>query len=139
MQYKSSIKTIFKTYSSFYEWNTWFILWWQDWLSNGFDLFIFKNLIYWPKIENYYSYSQDYDRHTFMQTEGCLPAGEKWLEVNLIPVAGVAVGVAILQVLGVCFAQNLRSDIHAQRAKWTLWRQVRSTAREDNQSTAVDL
>jgi len=29
---------------------------------------------------------------------GCLRAGEDWVEYNLIPVAGVAVGIAILQV-----------------------------------------
>ena len=29
---------------------------------------------------------------------GCIDAGEKWLERNLIPVAGVAVGVALMQV-----------------------------------------
>ncbi|XP_064620552.1 tetraspanin-5-like isoform X1 [Lineus longissimus] len=51
-------------------------------------------------------------------TTGCLEAGEKWLEEHLIPVAGVAVGVALVQILGICFAQNLRSDIFAQRAKW---------------------
>lgn len=31
---------------------------------------------------------------------GCLRAGEEWIEGNLVPVAGVAVGVAILQVEG---------------------------------------
>ena len=81
--------------------------------------------------------------------KGCLPAGEKWLEQNLISIAGVAVGIAFLQVgpfhcsvlptlfqfpfllvkynstfhiffqiLGICFAQNLRADIFAQMAKW---------------------
>ncbi|KAK7113385.1 tetraspanin-17-like [Littorina saxatilis] len=62
--------------------------------------------------------SHDYDRNIQIYTTGCIPAGEKWLESNLIPVAGVAVGVALLQILGICFAQNLRSDIQAQRAKW---------------------
>ncbi|CAG5132728.1 unnamed protein product [Candidula unifasciata] len=62
----------------------------------------------------------DFDRGTKIHTIGCVPAGEKWLETNLIPVAGVAVAVALLQILGICFSQNLRSDIHAQRAKWTL-------------------
>jgi len=49
---------------------------------------------------------------------GCLRAGEEWVEYNLIPVAGVAVGIAILQILGICFAQNLRADIFAQKSKW---------------------
>jgi tetraspanin-5 len=30
--------------------------------------------------------------------KGCLPAGEEWLERNLLVVAGVAVGIAFLQV-----------------------------------------
>ncbi|KAK6626731.1 hypothetical protein RUM44_009208 [Polyplax serrata] len=30
---------------------------------------------------------------------GCLRAGEEWVETNLVPVAGVAVGVAVLQVM----------------------------------------
>jgi tetraspanin-5 len=55
---------------------------------------------------------------TTIYSDGCIEAGEKWLEANLIPVACVAVGVALLQILGICFAQNLRSDIFAQMAKW---------------------
>jgi len=51
-------------------------------------------------------------------TEGCLKAFIQWLNGNLIPVAGVAVAVALIQILGICFAQNLRSDILSQRAKW---------------------
>jgi len=47
-----------------------------------------------------------------------LSAGEEWLENNLLVVAGVAVGIAFLQILGICFAQNLRADIFAQMAKW---------------------
>jgi tetraspanin-5 len=31
--------------------------------------------------------------------KGCLPAGEEWLERNLLVVAGVAVGIAFLQVI----------------------------------------
>ncbi|XP_048512763.1 tetraspanin-5 isoform X2 [Athalia rosae] len=49
---------------------------------------------------------------------GCLRAGEEWVELNLVPVAGAAVGVMVLQILGICFAQNLRADIFAQKAKW---------------------
>jgi len=49
---------------------------------------------------------------------GCLRAGEEWVERNLVPVAGVAVAVSVLQILGICFAQNLRADIFAQMAKW---------------------
>jgi len=49
---------------------------------------------------------------------GCLRSGEDWVEKNLVPVAGVAVAVSVLQILGICFAQNLRADIFAQMAKW---------------------
>lgn len=58
------------------------------------------------------------DRSSVIYERGCLRAGEEWIEANLVPVAGVAVGVAILQILGICFAQNLRADIFAQKAKW---------------------
>ncbi|XP_069977069.1 tetraspanin-5 isoform X2 [Penaeus vannamei] len=63
---------------------------------------------------------QDYhgDRSLVIYERGCLRAGEEWIESNLVPVAGVAVGVAVLQILGICFAQNLRADIYAQKAKW---------------------
>ncbi|XP_068232686.1 tetraspanin-5 isoform X2 [Palaemon carinicauda] len=58
------------------------------------------------------------DRSLVIYERGCLRAGEEWIESNLVPVAGVAVGVAVLQILGICFAQNLRADIYAQKAKW---------------------
>ena len=66
------------------------------------------------------SYFQDFDRGTRIYTSGCIPKGEEWLESNIAPVAGVAVGLGTLQILGICFAQSLRAEIHAQRAKWTL-------------------
>ncbi|XP_064601322.1 tetraspanin-5-like [Liolophura sinensis] len=63
--------------------------------------------------------SHDKDRDSVIYTTGCIPTGEKWLNDNLIPVAGVFVGVAVLQILGICFPYNLRSDILAQREKWS--------------------
>ena len=104
--------------------------------------------------------AQSADLSSTINEKGCLLAGEEWLEKNLIVVAGVAVGIAFLQVrtlffflflfffrafgyfpllplissvnhncniiynvftfqiLGICFAQNLRADIFAQMAKW---------------------
>ncbi|XP_022903910.1 tetraspanin-5 isoform X3 [Onthophagus taurus] len=56
------------------------------------------------------------ERHIFER--GCLRAGEEWIESNLVPVAAVTVGVMVLKILGICFAQNLRADIFAQKAKW---------------------
>jgi hypothetical protein len=38
------------------------------------------------------------DRSMVVYERGCLRAGEEWVEFNLIPVAGAAVGIAILQV-----------------------------------------
>ncbi|KAI1291847.1 Tetraspanin-5 [Halotydeus destructor] len=58
------------------------------------------------------------DKSAVIFEKGCLRAGEEWIEANLIPVAAVTVVVALLQILGICFAQNLRADIFAQRAKW---------------------
>jgi hypothetical protein len=43
-------------------------------------------------------YPQPGDRSSVVYERGCLRAGEEWVEVNLVPVAGVAVGIAILQV-----------------------------------------
>lgn len=57
---------------------------------------------------------------TYIYTTGCVEAGEDWLKSNLIPVAAVAVSIALVQILGICFAQNLRHDIKAQRSKWMI-------------------
>jgi len=58
------------------------------------------------------------DLTSIINEKGCLMAGEEWLGDHVIVVAGVAVGIAFLQILGICFAQNLRADIFAQMAKW---------------------
>ncbi|XP_014606463.1 PREDICTED: tetraspanin-5-like [Polistes canadensis] len=50
--------------------------------------------------------------------KGCVQAGEEWMERNLLPIASGAVVTAFAQILGICFAQNLRADIFAQKAKW---------------------
>ncbi|KAL0124855.1 hypothetical protein PUN28_006605 [Cardiocondyla obscurior] len=50
--------------------------------------------------------------------KGCIQAGEEWIERNLLAIASGAVGTAFTQILGICFAQNLRADIFAQKAKW---------------------
>lgn len=42
--------------------------------------------------------SQHGDSSLVIYDRGCLRAGEDWIERNLVPVAGVAVGVAVLQV-----------------------------------------
>lgn len=60
----------------------------------------------------------NYDVAKIINDKGCLQAGEEWMERNLIVVVGVLVGIAFLQILGICFAQNLRADIFAQKSKW---------------------
>ncbi|XP_076862259.1 tetraspanin-17 isoform X1 [Brachyhypopomus gauderio] len=54
----------------------------------------------------------------YINTKGCVGQFEKWLQDNLIVVAGVFVGVALLQIFGICLAQNLVSDIKAVKANW---------------------
>ncbi|XP_017855250.1 tetraspanin-17 isoform X3 [Drosophila busckii] len=49
---------------------------------------------------------------------GCLRAGEDWLETHLIAVAASIVAMLIMQILGICFTQNLRTDIYQQKSKW---------------------
>ncbi|KAK9737594.1 Tetraspanin family [Popillia japonica] len=50
--------------------------------------------------------------------QGCLQAIEEWIEKNMIPLASCAIFILFFQILGICFAQNLRADIFAQKAKW---------------------
>lgn len=50
--------------------------------------------------------------------KGCIQAGEEWVERNLLAIVTGAVATAFAQILGICFAQNLRADIFAQKAKW---------------------
>ncbi|XP_012537016.1 tetraspanin-5 isoform X1 [Monomorium pharaonis] len=50
--------------------------------------------------------------------KGCIQAGEEWIERNLLAIASGAVGTVFTEILGICFAQNLRADIFAQKAKW---------------------
>ncbi|CAF3608583.1 unnamed protein product [Rotaria socialis] len=52
-------------------------------------------------------------------TEGCLPKASQWFERNIVSVAIIIVIFAVLQIVNICFAQNLRNDILVQKAKWT--------------------
>ncbi|KAJ8319381.1 hypothetical protein KUTeg_004472 [Tegillarca granosa] len=65
--------------------------------------------------------SHNSDRESYIYTIGCIPAGEKWLESNLIPVASI---------LGICFAHNLRGDINAQISKWE-YQEVHTVCRKE--------
>ncbi|KAK0140960.1 Tetraspanin-5 [Merluccius polli] len=62
----------------------------------------------------------DSEQKDYINVKGCVPQFEKWLQDNLTLVAGIFIGVALLQIFGICLAQNLVSDIEAVRASWTL-------------------
>ena len=47
--------------------------------------------------------SQVGDPLKIINEKGCLSAGEEWLERNLLVVAGIAVGIAFLQVRDLLF------------------------------------
>ncbi|KAI4832446.1 hypothetical protein KUCAC02_015415, partial [Chaenocephalus aceratus] len=57
----------------------------------------------------------DSEQRTFIYIKGCVPQFEKWLQENLTVVAGIFIGIALLQIFGICLAQNLVSDIEAVR------------------------
>ncbi|KAI5646892.1 tetraspanin family domain-containing protein [Phthorimaea operculella] len=59
-----------------------------------------------------------FDIAKIIYDKGCLEAAEEWFDHNLLIVATSAVCTAFAQILGICFAQNLRADIFAQKAKW---------------------
>ncbi|RZF45966.1 hypothetical protein LSTR_LSTR008343 [Laodelphax striatellus] len=61
---------------------------------------------------------QNYDVAKIINEKGCIQAVEEWMEVNLIIISAIALITSFLQILGICFAQNLRADIFAQKAKW---------------------
>ncbi|XP_031581676.1 tetraspanin-5-like isoform X2 [Oreochromis aureus] len=60
----------------------------------------------------------DSEQKDHINVKGCVPQFEKWLQDNLTLVAGIFIGVALLQIFGICLAQNLVSDIEAVRASW---------------------
>ncbi|XP_063374449.1 tetraspanin-5 isoform X1 [Cydia splendana] len=59
-----------------------------------------------------------YDIAKIIHEKGCLEAAEEWFDRNLLVVATTAVCTTFAHILGICFAQNLRADIFAQKAKW---------------------
>ncbi|XP_003398604.1 tetraspanin-5 isoform X3 [Bombus vosnesenskii] len=62
--------------------------------------------------------SYNYEVAKVIYEKGCIQAGEEWVERNLLAIVTGAVTTAFAQILGICFAQNLRADIFAQKAKW---------------------
>ena len=64
------------------------------------------------------SLAKEVDQQIVIYTKGCVPQFEKWLQDNLTIVAGIFIGIALLQIWGIYLAQNLISDIEAARASW---------------------
>ncbi|XP_008433042.1 tetraspanin-5a isoform X1 [Poecilia reticulata] len=58
----------------------------------------------------------DSEQKDYINVKGCVPQFERWFQDNLTLVAGIFIGVALLQIFGICLAQNLVSDIEAVRA-----------------------
>lgn len=50
--------------------------------------------------------------------KGCVQAGEEWVERNLLTISTLSIFMIFTEILGICFAQNLRADIYAQKSKW---------------------
>ncbi|XP_011202534.1 tetraspanin-5 isoform X1 [Bactrocera dorsalis] len=50
--------------------------------------------------------------------KGCVQAGEEWIEHNLIIISTSVIILIFVQILGICFTQNLRADINAQKSKY---------------------
>ncbi|CAJ0587799.1 unnamed protein product, partial [Mesorhabditis spiculigera] len=63
---------------------------------------------------------RDQNQPGSIYTEGCLPKLQLWFNNNVLLVGISMLVVAVVQILGICFAQNLKSDIFAQRSKWYL-------------------
>ncbi|KAL9874480.1 tetraspanin-17 isoform X3 [Glossina fuscipes] len=61
---------------------------------------------------------QNYEVSKIIYEKGCVQAGEEWVERNLIIISISAIVTVFFQILGICFAQNLRADIYAQKSKW---------------------
>ncbi|XP_062902962.1 tetraspanin-5a isoform X1 [Mobula hypostoma] len=58
------------------------------------------------------------EQQNYIYTKGCVGQFEKWLQENLTVVAGIFIGIALLQIFGICLSQNLVSDIEAVKASW---------------------
>jgi len=51
-------------------------------------------------------------------TEGCVVVFEQWLQQNLYTVAGIFIGFALVQIVPICFAQNVVQDIETVKRRW---------------------
>ncbi|EDW76338.1 uncharacterized protein Dwil_GK14713, isoform A [Drosophila willistoni] len=62
--------------------------------------------------------TQGQELSKILYEKGCVQAGEEWIEHNLIIISTAVIFLMFFQILGICFAQNLRADIYTQKSKW---------------------
>ncbi|XP_026674064.1 tetraspanin-5 isoform X8 [Ceratina calcarata] len=84
-----------------------------DWIQEDWEIIKNKQCGYDVRKPSY-----NFEVAKVIYEKGCVQAGEEWVERNLLAIVTGAVGTAFAQILGICFAQNLRADIFAQKAKW---------------------
>jgi len=58
------------------------------------------------------------DRNAIIYTRGCIEAVKEFFKENMIIIGGIAVGLALMQIMGICFANSLTADIKMQMARW---------------------
>lgn len=58
-------------------------------------------ILIWTNLLLVFVFLKELERQKYIYTKGCVGQFEKWLQDNLIIVAGIFVGIALLQV-GVC-------------------------------------
>uniref|UniRef100_T1GZD3 Uncharacterized protein n=1 Tax=Megaselia scalaris TaxID=36166 RepID=T1GZD3_MEGSC len=84
----------------------------EDWLDNNmFSVTFFFLLLTISKVEAT-------DISKIIYEKGCVTAGEEWVERNLIIISTICILILFAQLLAICFAQNLRVDILAQKNKY---------------------
>ncbi|CAO1434862.1 unnamed protein product [Diamesa serratosioi] len=62
--------------------------------------------------------AKSFDMTKTIYEKGCVRAAGEYLEQNLIIITTFVIVCTFSQIIGICFAQNLRQDIIAQKAKW---------------------
>nr|XP_058970378.1 tetraspanin-17-like [Pocillopora verrucosa] len=60
----------------------------------------------------------DTERSKVIYIKGCIAAVRDWFKENLIIIGGIAVGLALVQIMGICFANSLITDIKMQKSRW---------------------
>lgn len=66
-----------------------------------------------------YILCQDSEQRTFIYIKGCVPQFEKWLQDNLTVVAGIFIGIALLQVRhNVDGLRHYRISVDVKRTRW---------------------